>query len=110
MSSPQGVRVELDKPRTLRFTNRALVRLEIETGENVFWHLTRSLSGSIRSRVLLVWAASLHANDELDSDAVIDWIDLTKQRELSEALAELVNETFGTNGDAEGKVEAAAES
>lgn len=114
MPSPHGVQFDLDKRRTLRLTNRALVRLEDVTGENVFWHLRQALTGSIRSRARLVWAASLHANDELDPDEVVDWLDLTRQRELTDALAELVNETFGVeslqNGeDPEGKAEAATD-
>lgn len=114
MPSPSGVQFDLDTSRTLRLTNWALVRLEDVTGENVFWHLRQALTGSIRSRARLVWAASLHADPGLDPDDVVDWLDMTRQRELTDALAELVNETFGVdnleNGaDPEGKAEAATD-
>lgn len=110
MPPVKGVRVQLDKARTLRYDNRAIVKLEEATDLTVQQLMTRLRDGSMKAVNQLVWAGLLHADPDLGFDAVLDIVDLKRLEEIGEAVAKAVEQAFGVNGDApEGKAGAATE-
>lgn len=110
MPSPAGVKVKLDKSRTLRFTNRALVMLEDESGLPITALMSEVAKGSLRSVNRLVWAGLLHSDPELRLTDVYDMVDVSRLTEIAEAVGKAVEIAFGSNGESgEGKAEAATE-
>lgn len=105
MPPTKGVQVKLDRLRTLRYTNRALVALEEQTGQTLAETGERAAAGSLRAVSALVWAGLLHAEPDLQLDAAIDRLDLSRLAEISEATGKALEAAFGptTNGTAPGK-------
>ena len=109
MPSPAGVKVKLDKVRTLRFTNRSIVMLEDETGVGVQDLVTRVRGGSLKAVNQLIWAGLLHADPGLEFEAVLDMVDVRRLPELAEAIGQAAEQAFSTNGqEPEGKAAAQA--
>lgn len=114
MPSPNGVRVKLDKSRTLRYTNRSLVMLEDESGMSATELMERVSAGSMKAVNQLIWAGLLHADPGLELYDVYDMVDVSRLGEIAEAVGEAVESAFGSVEEEEehessGKAEAAAE-
>lgn len=112
MPSPNGVKVKLDKMRTLRYTNRALVMLEDESGMTATELTARVSAGSMKSVNQLIWAGLLHADPDLELVDVYDMVDIGRIEEIAEAVGEAVEAAFGPAEEEEedaGKAGAAAE-
>lgn len=107
MPPASGVKVKLDKPRVLRYTNRALVALEGEAGEPVGDVLNRLTAGAFRARTLMLWAGLLHAEPDLTTDEVVDRIDLTRLEEITQAIWDAMTKALGAED--EGKAKAATD-
>lgn len=111
MAPPSGVKVELDRPRTLRYTNRSLVKLEDESGLTASELVQRIAAGSMKALSQLVWAGLLHESPTLTVEEVLDWIDIERLDEIATAVGTAVEQAFGQpEAGAEGKAEAASAS
>ena len=105
MASKSGVKVKLDRVRTLRYTNRAVEALEDELGLSLLEALGRVGAGSVKTINRLVWAGLLHADPDLTPDEVIDMVDLSRIEEVGDAVAEAVEHALGKPEPAKGKAE-----
>lgn len=101
MPVPQGVKVELDKPRRLRYTNRALVELEEASGLTVNEAARRMEAGSMKTISQVVWAGLLHEAPDLTWQDVVDMIDLERLDQVSEAVGRALNLATGGEEDPE---------
>jgi hypothetical protein len=109
MPSPTGVKVTLDKVRTLRYTNRSIVMLEDESGLTAQEVMARVGAGSLKAINQLIWAGLLHADPGLTFVDVLDMVDVERLPEIGAAAGEAIGAAFGTNGEApEGKAGAQA--
>lgn len=108
MPSTQGVRIRLGgKERTLRYTMRALDRLENETGMAPPQVVTRVNIGSVRYLVWTIWAGLIHEAPDLERDTVLDWLDALTDEE-AKAIEAAIARAFGEQAPEgeEGKAEA----
>jgi len=118
MAPIDGVQIELGgEVRVLRFTNRNRIRLEMLTGSTIPALTVKADQRSLTALSRLVWAASLHADEKLDPDTVVDWIDATREQEIGDAIGKAALQYFGVDdeespaegGADEGKAEAATD-
>lgn len=113
MPPSKGVGIKLGgRTRQLRYTTRALDRLEAETGLATPQIVQRVNIGAVRYSVWVLWAGLIHEDMELERDTVLDWLDeLTpeEEKDVFEALSEALSEQSGqAEEDAEGKAVAAS--
>lgn len=103
MPPSTGVQVTLGgRQRTLRYTMRALDRLETQTGLAQSQIQTRVNVGSVRYVIWLIWAGLLHEVPDLDRETVIDWLDALTDEEaqgIEEALSSALSESQGQETD-----------
>ena len=109
MPSSKGVKVKLDRVRTLRYTNRALVMLEDECGMTAPELMARVQAGSLKAVNQLVWAGLLHSDPGLALLDVYDMVDIERLVEIAESVGGAVEAAFGAPESGEGKAGAAAE-
>lgn len=105
MPPTKGVQVKLDRQRTLRYTNRALVAMEEVTEMTLAEVGERAAAGSLRAVSALIWAGLLHAEPDLDLSTAVDRLDLSRLAEISEAAGKALEAAFGpaNNGAQPGK-------
>lgn len=96
MPPTKGVQVKLDRQRTLRYTNSALVALEERTGQTLGEIGQQAQAGSLRAISSLVWAGLLHSDPDLELAIVIDRIELSRLSEIGDAVARAIESAFGT--------------
>lgn len=98
--------VQLDKPRTLGFTNAVLERLQqLGAGEMDF----KDAISNVRLIPMLIWSClSFEEREELSVERVKDMVHPRNTQQLSEAIAELWSASFPEELVSEGKVEPAA--
>lgn len=104
------VTVELDRPRRLRYSMRAVEAIERETGGNIFdpefWV---AMSGT--DFVTVVWAGLLHEDQDVDRDVVLDNVDMSDMRSIQEKLRDALDlEDVEEEADADPKPEPEARS
>ena len=75
MAPTNGVKLQLDKMRRLRYTNRSLVRLEEEIGLTVEQAGRRVEIGSLKALSALVWAGLLHDEPNLTVEKATEMIE-----------------------------------
>jgi hypothetical protein len=81
--------------RALRFTNRALVAIEDETGKTMAEIGTRATLGSFRAISVMLWAALLHEQPKLTVDQVIDMIELPELENIAGSLNTALEAALG---------------
>lgn len=90
--------------RTLRYTARALDRLENETGLSLGQIQGRARLGNFRLTVSLIWVGLLHEDKELSRDTVLDWLeDLSVIDELASAIDQAMAVAYGEQPESETK-------
>jgi hypothetical protein len=90
-----GVKVTLDKPRTLRITWRSLEALEEQHGLSM-QDLSEQLgSQQMKAIRFIVWLGLLHDDPDLKLDDVADLLDQGNIVEIADAAAKLVTARFG---------------
>lgn len=94
-----GIRLKLDRERTLRLTWRALERIE-EDGTLDFDALGAELGGKSRLKAIryIVWLGLLHEDPDLTLDDTAELLDQASFHEVAEAAVRLVQERFEGNG------------
>lgn len=80
------VKIELDKPRTMRLTLRAMARFEEETGKPIFKAMN-DLHG--KELMVLLWACLLHEDPDLTIEQVGDMVDAPQVEYVVEKIAEV---------------------
>lgn len=108
MPPKTGVKVKLDRQRTLRLTMRGIMALEDETGLTLTEVGERVRAGSFRTIVAIVWAALLHEDPELTIEAAADLMDKGDLTEIAEAAGRAMQEQFGGEDEPEGNRKAAS--
>jgi hypothetical protein len=95
MSTPtKAVKLQLDRMRSLRYTNRSLMKVEDETGRTVMELAERLNGGSLLALTALVWCGLIHEDPELMLETVGDLVDLTRVAEIGEAVNEAIAIAF----------------
>lgn len=88
MSATPTVAVTIgDRERTLRYTNRAIVKME---------DALRGGAGHVRTMNVMVWAGLLHEDPKLSIEQVIDMLDPAQYEVLSEAAVKALAIAQGT--------------
>ena len=85
----------------LRFTNKALVRLEEQTGWTLMELGAKAQKGSIKAVSSLLWAGMLHEHPEVTVDDAIDKIELTRLQDIGAKANEALEAAFGPKDEAE---------
>lgn len=104
MSSPTpGVRVQVNgRKRTFRYTNRALVEVEEETGMTVPQHAARiEAVQSNRSATAILWGAMIDEDPDLAFEDAVELIELDRLDELADAAMRAYRIAYGDDPDAD---------
>ncbi len=91
----EGVKILLDKERTLRFDFNACVAYERETGQSISALKDNPGFTSIRA---LIWAGLLHEEPKLTIERAGAMLDLADLEVYSEAIAEAMTRAFTKSG------------
>lgn len=84
------------KEHSLRFTNRALVSLEDQTGKTIAQHAVLLSAGSLRSTSQLIWAGLLHEESHPTIDEVIDLVEIERVKEIATLLGAALEAAIGS--------------
>jgi|SRR5687768_14836756 len=106
-----GVKVKLGgETRVLRYTNRSLVALEMQSGCTMAELAGNLARGSFKTVAELVWAGLLHADPRLTVDAVVEMIDLREIAALGDGVRQAMDMALGPEQpeSSEGKAPAVA--
>lgn len=96
----QGVTIELDRPRTLRYGMNALVKIEELTGKAISKLDLENIS--IKDLRTIVYAGLFHEDKKLNPELVADLIDEYSELSIiASKLGEAMTLAFG-EGNAEG--------
>jgi len=106
MPPASGVRVKLDRVRTLRLGWRALEKLQEEHGISVEDLGAQLQTGQFKTIRLIIWAGLIHEDPDLTFDQTADLMDQADFTELVTAASELITSRFG-GGEPEGNSKAA---
>ncbi len=102
MPSPTGFPITLqDTKRILRFSTRALVRFEQESGHTIAQGAAMLQLGSLDVTCQLLWAGLLHEDPKLTIDAVYDLVELDQLKSVSEQLAAATMDALGVEDEPE---------
>lgn len=106
MPPKAGVKVTLDKERTLRYPMRALERIEIETGKKLFTSGGENPFSEmgVSDLVTVIHSGLLWEDNDVERDVVLDYVDL----ENLEDITALVFKAMGFDGEPEGNTKAAS--
>ena len=95
------------KKRFLKFTFRAIARMEEELGESLEITLRRAAQLSARAVSGLVWAGLLHEEPEMTREKVIDLIPLGQIKPIVETVTQAISTAMGQAPDPDGKEDGA---
>lgn len=99
MPPSKSVSVHLDKPRTLRYTMRAMEKIEEETGKSVTDEAF--LQGiSATDLITVVWAGLIHEDRDVERDVVLDHVDVHSIEDVAEKVRAAMG--VASEGDEDG--------
>lgn len=83
-----GVKISLDRERTLRFDLNAMVTFEETTGKSLSEGLFRDGKVSSKDLRAMLWACLVHEDDALTEKQVGSWISMSNIVEIASKLNE----------------------
>ena len=94
--------INLDKPRDLHFTTRALYELELKLGEPVAGFMTNPQKmASVRILCTIIWAGQLHTKEHLTLDQTIDSFEFKHFSDAMEICGDALIVAMGGDPDAD---------
>lgn len=111
MPPATGVKVTLDKERTLRYPMRALEHIEQETGKKLFTKGADNPFSSmgVSDLVTVIHAGLVHEDADVSRDVVLDHVDLQNMEEVTGLVFQAMGfEQDGGDQKTPGKTKAAS--
>lgn len=83
-----GVKITLDKERTLKLDLNAMAAFEEATGKSLMDGSFQSSNMSIRDVRAMLWACLIHEDDALTEKQVGSWVNMSNMLEVASKLNE----------------------
>jgi hypothetical protein len=94
----KGIKIKLDKTRTLKFDLRAMSTFEQVTGKNFFFDINWERIGAFDMQAL-IFSCLAHEDDNLTFDDVGDMINIDNMASIKEQLDQIMEENSPDVGE-----------